>query len=457
MGRRITVTADHPFVVGDGIDGDRTTTKLAGDLNERDWLPLAQGFPLVPSPAQMGMDVGAPGTRVSNAAAHIECPITEDRGRGLTDASQPRLGVSGHRSGGCGLTDAQHGGIRGRQPLFALQNRGARVPDVVWAASPADKRALLRGLWDGDGSWSLIRGGPSVAFEYGTVSRELADGMTRLLGDLGIVARVKVGRTRRSTCDTYWLTISGAEQLERCLWLFPEEEQAEILRSIRLEKKRIAPTGHRRLSKNAAWLRVTSTTRRPFDGPVYSLSVPDAHTVVTSFGLVLHQCFPKDTRALVHIADNAGYDFNLLRGVITVNEEQFERVADKVTAAAGGSIDGKTVAVWGLTFKARTDDLRESPAIEVIKRLVGRGATIRAYDPAVSETVDGIAVVDDAYAACDGADVLVVLTEWDDFKWLDFDKVAGSMTTKAIVDARNLLDRAMLERRGFQYVGIGLT
>jgi UDPglucose 6-dehydrogenase len=168
-------------------------------------------------------------------------------------------------------------------------------------------------------------------------------------------------------------------------------------------------------------------------------------------------CFPKDTRALVHIADSAGYDFNLLRGVITVNEEQFERVADKVTAIAGGSIDGKTVAVWGLTFKARTDDLRESPAIEVIRRIASRGATVRAFDPAVAEPVDGIAVVDDAYAACDGADVLVVLTEWDDFKWLDFDKVADSMTTKAIVDARNLLDRAMLERRGFEYVGIGLT
>jgi UDPglucose 6-dehydrogenase len=166
-------------------------------------------------------------------------------------------------------------------------------------------------------------------------------------------------------------------------------------------------------------------------------------------------CFPKDTRAMVHIADTAGYDFDLLKGVIAVNDEQFERVAEKVVAMAGGSVEGKRIAAWGLTFKARTDDMRESPAIEIINRLTAKGATIRAHDPAIDRAIDGIEVVDDAYAACEGADVLVVLTEWDDFKWLDFDKVADLMKTKRIVDARNLLDRSALERRGFDYTALG--
>jgi UDPglucose 6-dehydrogenase len=166
-------------------------------------------------------------------------------------------------------------------------------------------------------------------------------------------------------------------------------------------------------------------------------------------------CFPKDSRALVRIAEDAGYDFGLLEGVITVNAEQFERVTEKIVELAGGSVDGKCIGAWGLTFKARTDDLRESPSLEVLRRLVERGATVRGYDPSLPGDIAGIAVVDDPYAAVEGADVLAVLTEWDEFRWLDVDKVASSMRAKCVVDARNLLDRAAFVRRGFEYRGIG--
>jgi UDPglucose 6-dehydrogenase len=166
-------------------------------------------------------------------------------------------------------------------------------------------------------------------------------------------------------------------------------------------------------------------------------------------------CFPKDTRALVHIADSAGYRFDLLRGVIAVNEEQFQRVVAKVRDLAGGSLAGVKVGVWGLTFKARTDDTRDSPALRVVGLLAEQGADVRAYDPAVKGPVQGIEPAGDPYSVCDDADVLVVLTEWDEFRWLDFDKVAGLMRHLRVVDARNLLDKPALERRGFVYTGIG--
>jgi UDPglucose 6-dehydrogenase len=166
-------------------------------------------------------------------------------------------------------------------------------------------------------------------------------------------------------------------------------------------------------------------------------------------------CFPKDTRAMVRIAEDAGYHFDLLKGVVAVNEEQLNRVADKVVDLAGGSVEGKRVAAWGLTFKARTDDLRESPSLQVIERLVQRGAEVRAFDPAVPGPLEGIDVVADPYAAVEGAEVLVVLTEWDEFRWLDIDKVGELMAARKVVDARNLLDRAALARRGFEYRGIG--
>jgi UDPglucose 6-dehydrogenase len=170
-------------------------------------------------------------------------------------------------------------------------------------------------------------------------------------------------------------------------------------------------------------------------------------------------CFPKDSRALLKIANEAGYRFDLLAGVITVNDEQFDRVADKIRAAAGGDLQGATVAVWGLTFKARTDDLRDSPSLSIIQRLVAAGATVRAFDPTVNAVRAGvpeqIVLCADAYEATDGADVLAVLTEWDDFRWLDPVQVASRMKGRHVVDGRNILDRTDWQRAGFSHQGIG--
>ncbi|MBO0728047.1 MAG: UDP-glucose/GDP-mannose dehydrogenase family protein [Acidimicrobiaceae bacterium] len=168
-------------------------------------------------------------------------------------------------------------------------------------------------------------------------------------------------------------------------------------------------------------------------------------------------CFPKDTAALIRIADDAGYDFGLLKGAVEVNEDQYLRMAEKAIRLAGGSVEHKVFALWGLTFKARTGDLRQSPALEIAGHLRAGGATIRAYDPTVHTPMDGMTVCNDAYAACEGADVLVVATEWDEFRWLDFAKVAEEMRGRALLDCRNLLDPAALRRHGFAYEGVGLT
>lgn len=166
-------------------------------------------------------------------------------------------------------------------------------------------------------------------------------------------------------------------------------------------------------------------------------------------------CLPKDIRALLHSAETAGYDFALLRGVLEVNEEQRDRVVAKVRALAGGSVDGVTIGILGLTFKAQTDDLRESPALAVIDRLVAEGATVRAFDPGVRHVDAPVELCDDGYDAARGADVLVILTEWPEFRSLDYGRVASEMRNPAIVDSRNLLTPEALERYGFEYVGVG--
>ena len=170
-------------------------------------------------------------------------------------------------------------------------------------------------------------------------------------------------------------------------------------------------------------------------------------------------CFPKDSRALIKIAEDADYSFDLLKGVITVNDQQLDRVADKIRIAAGGNLSGKVVAVWGLTFKAGTDDLRDSPAIAIIERLMKLGARVQAYDPTVSVIRPGIpndlVIAASCGEATAQADVLAVLTEWDEFKWVSASETSTHMTGKQIIDARNLLDRKDWERAGFTYQGIG--
>ena len=334
-----------------------------------------------------------------------------------------------------------------------------RLPDLIWSASESAKQAMLRGLWAGDGSWSLLNGGPSVALEYGTVSHALSDGMLRLLAEFGIVARQKIGRTSRSTVDTYWLTISGADQIEEAMWLLEPHERAEVLAHMARQTKRIAPTGYRRDRKGTAWVRISHIERDRREQLVYSVEVARNHSVVTTGGLVAHNCFPKDSRALLKIANDAGYSFDLLSGVITVNDEQFDRVADKIRVAAGGTLQGATIAVWGLTFKARTDDVRNSPSLAIIERLLAAGASVRAFDPTVPELRQGVpaelVLCADAYVACEGADALAVLTEWDEFKWLEPTKAAAVMAGRGVVDGRNLLDRSAWQRAGFTYQGIG--
>ena len=170
-------------------------------------------------------------------------------------------------------------------------------------------------------------------------------------------------------------------------------------------------------------------------------------------------CLPKDTRALMHMSSLVEYDFGILRSAIEANDVHLRGVVAKVRAAVGGDLSGRKVAVWGLSFKAGTDDRRHSPAVEVIGRLAAEGASVRAYDPTVKGNAPdlpaSLEVSPDPYGACDGAEALVILTEWDEFRWLDHAKVSTLMSAPRIVDARNLLDPAALKRMGFSYVGIG--
>ncbi|HUP67025.1 MAG TPA: UDP-glucose/GDP-mannose dehydrogenase family protein [Sphingomicrobium sp.] len=170
-------------------------------------------------------------------------------------------------------------------------------------------------------------------------------------------------------------------------------------------------------------------------------------------------CFPKDTLALLQTADSAGVDQRIVRTTVEVNDDRKAHMVDRVERALGGDLAGKNVGVLGLAFKPNTDDMRDAPSIPLVNALVERGAAVKAFDPVAREQAEriftGIEFVDHAYAAAEEADALVIVTEWDEFRALDLEKVAELMRGKALVDLRNVYDRKDAEDAGLFYSGVG--
>jgi UDPglucose 6-dehydrogenase len=173
-------------------------------------------------------------------------------------------------------------------------------------------------------------------------------------------------------------------------------------------------------------------------------------------------CFPKDVKALRKSAAEAGRPLRVLAAVEEVNEAQKHVLAEKVKARLGKDLRGRTIAVWGLAFKANTDDMREAPSRSLVADLVAAGALVRGYDPAAGEHArqifqneKSVTVVDSASAALEGADALVIVTEWQEFRSPDFARIRATLKVPAIFDGRNLYDPAVLKGLGIEYYPIG--
>lgn len=170
-------------------------------------------------------------------------------------------------------------------------------------------------------------------------------------------------------------------------------------------------------------------------------------------------CFPKDTLAVADIAKRYGYEFQIIEAVLRVNDSIKERMVGKVTEAIGGDASGKSIAILGLAFKPETDDMRDSPTIPLIKGLEKEGAKIRAYDPQAMENATkffpNVAMCRDAYETADGADALVIATEWNEFRALNLDRIKKLLKRPLIIDLRNVYDPQRMKAEGFTYISVG--
>jgi UDPglucose 6-dehydrogenase len=170
-------------------------------------------------------------------------------------------------------------------------------------------------------------------------------------------------------------------------------------------------------------------------------------------------CFPKDTLALLQTAELVGVEQQIISAVVKVNDERKAAMADRVARALGGSVAGKRIGLLGLAFKPNTDDMREAPSIPLAATLIERGASVIAFDPVAREQAEtvlsGVDYAPDAYSAADGADAVVIVTEWDEFRALDLETLASRMRGQTLVDLRNVWDPHEAERAGFTYFGVG--
>jgi UDPglucose 6-dehydrogenase len=199
----------------------------------------------------------------------------------------------------------------------------------------------------------------------------------------------------------------------------------------------------------------------------------DVHAIARGIGLdrrigpkFLHpgpgfggSCFPKDTRSAANFARQAGQQLEIVEAVIRVNDRQRERMVEKIARALGGDPRGKTVAVLGLSFKPETDDMRDAPSVDILRKLLQRGAAIRAFDPVAmpnaARELPDVTLCKNAYETCEGADALVLMTEWNQFRMLDLERVRTLLREPVVVDLRNVYDPDTMRRAGFRYDSVG--
>lgn len=337
------------------------------------------------------------------------------------------------------------------------------LPRLVFNVSPELRMELIRGAFSGDGSVTTVMQGQNLMLEYTTVSKALADGMTLLLQTIGVIPSIRKRWMNKSTQVAYILRVSGYEQIAILKNAFGDKRFAQIERNLAGYQRHIQPHGYKRHGTFAT-LVVREVKREEVETTVYSMETSTG-TLIASSGLISHNCFPKDVRALAYMADEAGLHPQLLHAVMDINHDQRRLVVTKLNSILG-TLRGCTIGVLGLAFKPNTDDMREAASIDIIRWVTSQGANVRVYDPVARTTghealeregvrMEQVQFCSDSYEVAQGADALVIVTEWNEFKSLDMPQIRAAMRRPVLIDGRNVYEASEMNRLGFIYRGMG--
>ncbi|HEU5228136.1 MAG TPA: nucleotide sugar dehydrogenase [Ktedonobacteraceae bacterium] len=337
------------------------------------------------------------------------------------------------------------------------------LPRLVFNVQPELRLELLRGAFSGDGAVTTVQDGQNLMLEYATVSKSLADGMTLLLQTIGVVPSIRTRWMNKSKRETYILRVSGYQQISVLKEVFGDKRLAQIERILAEYQRHIRPRGYQRHGAFAT-LVVREVEHKDVETTVYSMETSTG-TLIASSGLISHNCFPKDVRALAYMADEAGLHPQLLSAVMDINHDQRRLIVTKLTNILG-SLRNSVIGILGLAFKPDTDDMREAPSIDIIRWVTSQGATVKVYDPVANETgrealtregvrMDAITFCKNAYEVAQGADAVVVVTHWNEFKSLNMQQIRGDMRRPVLIDGRNIYEPTEMDRHGFIYRGMG--
>ena len=360
-------------------------------------------------------------------------------------------------------------GVDGAEAIFIAVGTPARR---------GDGHADLTYVFDAVRELAHAMKGPAVVVTKSTVPVGTGDKITELLKKEGAPAGTSVASNPEFLREG--AAIADFKHPDRIVVGAEDEAAREVLRDIYrplfLNKAPILFTGRRtaELTKYAA--NAFLAVKISFINEIANLCEAvdaDVQEVARGIGLdnrigpkFLHpgpgyggSCFPKDTLALLQTASEAGIEQRIVKTVVEVNDDRKATMHERVAAALGGSVEGKRIAVLGLAFKPNTDDMRDAASIPLVKALVDSGATVSAFDPAsmhhAKALLPDIEFAKNAHVAVENADALVVVTEWDEFRALDLDRLAKEMRGRVIVDLRNVYDRSEAEEAGFEYYGLG--
>jgi len=332
------------------------------------------------------------------------------------------------------------------------------LPRLAFNVSPGLRYELLRGAFSGDGAVTPVQDGRNLMLEYGTVSKLLADGLTLLMQTLGVVPSIRTRWMNKSTRPAYILRVSGFTQLSMLQDVFGNKHRAQIEAVLAGYRRHIRQRGFSRYGAYAA-LTVHAIEYEDVSTTVYSLETSTG-TLIASSGLICHNCFPKDVLALAHMAQEKGRHPQLLQTVMDINADQRKTILVKVRELLDGALKGKTIGLLGLAFKPNTDDMRDAPSIDLARWIIEDGGTAKGYDPVAMATARAampatFTFANDPYELAAGCDALILVTEWNEFKQLDFKRIRAAMKSPVLVDGRNVYDSPAMGKLGFKYRGVG--
>ncbi|WP_457612231.1 nucleotide sugar dehydrogenase [Methanocaldococcus sp.] len=338
-----------------------------------------------------------------------------------------------------------------------------QIPPQIFNSPEDIKWEFLKGILRGDGGLVRLNNNKNLNVEYGTVSKKLANSLMVLLQSLGIIASLKRCYNNKSTVLTYIIRINGLNQVKKIGELFGKKwnNYKEIVDNY---KRNIKPMGYRKCN-NYTTLKVKAIEREYYEGEVYSVET-DNNLLISSYGILIHNCFPKDVKALIKQFENNNIEPILIKATDKVNEEQIKWFFNKIKGYYK-DLNGKTFAVLGLAFKPNTDDLRESRAIKLIDMLLDSGAIVKGFDyveKARENTINmyklkgsygyKVFIFDDLHEVVKDVDGIIITTEYD-YNKEDWEKIGKLVREKVIFDGRNVLDPEKVKKLGFKYFGVG--